>query len=81
MKTAVAKSTWVAAAAAVGLALLVIAVVIGLWRQLGDVEISTAGWLAMAVGALATLALGIGLMALVFISNRRGFDEPDRGGR
>jgi hypothetical protein len=23
-----------------------------------------------------TLALGIGLMALVFISNRRGFDEP-----
>ena len=75
MKTAVAKSTWVAAAAAVGLALLVIAVVIGLWRQLGDVEISTAGWLAMAVGALATLALGIGLMALVFISNRRGYDD------
>jgi hypothetical protein len=30
---------------------------------------------------LATLALGIGLMALVFISSRRGFDEPGGGGR
>ena len=31
--------------------------------------------------AVVTLALGIGLMALVFISNRRGFDEPDGSGR
>ena len=28
--------------------------------------------------ALATLALGVGLMALVFISNRRGYDEIGR---
>jgi hypothetical protein len=38
---------------------------------------STAGWVAMALGIVATLALGVGLMALVFISNRRGYDEPD----
>jgi len=32
------------------------------------------------LGVLATLALGIGLMTLVFISNRRGYDEPPREG-
>jgi hypothetical protein len=53
----------------------VIAVVTALWREVGDVEISTAGWVAMALGALVTLALGIGLMTLVFISSRRGFDD------
>lgn len=62
-----------------GIAVVVVvaiaAVVAGLWAQVGDSEISAAGWLAMALGIVATLALGIGLMALVFISNRRGYDE------
>jgi hypothetical protein len=49
-----------------------------LWVGLGDIEIGVGGWVAMVLGVLATLALGIGLMALVFISNRRGYDEPDR---
>ena len=31
----------------------------------------------MVLGVLVTLALGIGLMALVFISSRRGYDEPE----
>jgi hypothetical protein len=31
------------------------------------------------LGVVVTLALGIGLMALVFISNRRGYDEPGGG--
>ena len=34
--------------------------------------------LNLVLGVLATLALGIGLMALVFISNRRGYDDPPR---
>ena len=70
-----AKSTWIAAALITAAAVAIIAVVIALWRELGDVEISLAGWLAMGFGALATLGLGIGLMALVFISNRRGYDD------
>jgi len=41
-------------------------------------EISGAGWLAMGLGVVATLALGIGLMALVFISSRHGYDEIGR---
>ena len=43
-----------------------------------DAEISSAGWLAMVLGVIVTLGLGIGLMALVFISNRRGYDEIGR---
>lgn len=45
------------------------------WRSLADVEMSTAGYVAMILGGLATLAVGIGLMALLFWSNRKGFDE------
>ncbi len=71
-----AKSAWIAALAAVMAVAGVIAVVTGLWRTVGDAEISAAGWVAMALGVLVTLALGIGLMALVFISSRRGYDEP-----
>jgi hypothetical protein len=42
---------------------------------------SAGGWAALVLGVVVTLALGIGLMALVFISNRRGFDEPGGSGR
>jgi hypothetical protein len=53
----------------------VIVAIARLWSGIGDSEISPAGWLAMALGIILTLGLGIGLMALVFISSRRGYDE------
>ncbi len=37
-------------------------------------SISTTGYLAMGFGVVCTLALGIGLMALIFYSNRSGRD-------
>lgn len=40
----------------------------------GGQPMSTGGYIAMAFGIIATLALGVGLMALVFYSNRRGHD-------
>jgi hypothetical protein len=56
---------------------LVVAIVVGtLWTGVGNSDISSAGWFAMGLGVVVTLALGIGLMALVFISSRRGYDEP-----
>jgi hypothetical protein len=65
-----------AAVAVAAVAVAAVAVVIGMfWRQLGASEISTAGWLALVFGALATLALGVGLMALMFISSRQGYDD------
>ncbi|HEX3520635.1 MAG TPA: hypothetical protein VHT52_00930 [Stellaceae bacterium] len=69
---------WVATAIA-GAVVLVIGVFIAVqWTGIGDSEISGAGWLAMGLGVVITLALGIGLMALVFISSRRGYDEIGR---
>ena len=73
--------TWIAATVAVA-AVLVIAIVIGeFWSGIGDSEISEAGWFAMGLGIFVTLVLGIGLMSLVFISNRRGYDEAGRRDR
>lgn len=67
--------SWAAVVAA-GIVILVIGFLIAtVWTSIGDSEISPAGWLAMGLGILLTLALGIGLMALVFLSNRRGYDE------
>jgi hypothetical protein len=54
------------------------AVSLDVWIGLGDVAISWRGRLAMVVGILAMLALGMGLMALVFYSSRRGYDDADR---
>jgi hypothetical protein len=64
----------IAAAVVLGVGL----VVATLWSGIGDSEISGAGWLALVLGVVITLALGIGLMALVFISSRRGYDEVSR---
>ncbi len=74
------KSTfsWVAAAVACAVVLVLGFLIAALWTGLGNSEISGAGWLAMGLGVVVTLALGIGLMALVFISNRRGYDEIGR---
>ena len=74
------KSTfsWVAAAVACAVVVVLGFVIAALWIGIGDSDISTAGWLAMGLGVIVTLALGIGLMALVFISSRRGYDEIGR---
>ena len=45
------------------------------WHELGDVEIGMHGYIALASGAAATLALGIGLMWVVYYSHRSGFDD------
>jgi hypothetical protein len=75
------KSTWIAVAAAVAAVIGLIMLMTSVWSGLGDSGISAAGWVALMLGIVVTLALGIGLMALVFISSRRGFDDPDGSGR
>ena len=82
--TVMSKLGYVVAAA---LAIAAMGVAWQAWQSMADVAIGTAGMLAMIFGALATIALGAGLMALLFISNRRGFDEraggrpPDKDGK
>jgi len=38
-------------------------------------DMSMSGYVAMALGIVATLALGVGLMGLVFYSSRKGHDR------
>lgn len=45
------------------------------WFWLGDAEISGHGIAALTLGVVFSLAVGVGLMALVFVSARRGYDE------
>jgi hypothetical protein len=68
------RATGIAVAIAAAILAVVIVVMASVWSGLGDTGMSAAGWVALVLGVLATLALGIGLMALVFISSRRGFD-------
>lgn len=63
------------ALAAVGFLAVVAALCAYAWVQIGAVEMSWQGWAAMLGGAAATLALGVGLMLLVFHSSRRGYDD------
>jgi hypothetical protein len=68
-------SIWAAVGAAV-IAVAAVAIVIGTyWNGLGASEMSPAGWLALGLGVVVTLALGVGLMSLMFISSRRGYDD------
>jgi hypothetical protein len=49
------------------------------WWSLGAVEIDANGYMAMVLGVLGTMGLGVGLMALVFFSHRYGYDEKAGG--
>ena len=74
-----ARASWIAVIVAVAVVAVVVAVIVGLWSGIGDAGMSITGWIAMILGVLVTLALGVGLMTLMFISNRRGYDDPGAG--
>ena len=71
-------STWIAVALAITILLAVVVVIAEFLNGIGDSEISLAGWFAMGLGIIVTLALGIGLMSLVFFSSRGGYDETSQ---
>jgi len=66
---------WLAITVLLGLLAISIWFAIDIWRSLEGTEISLHGKIAMALGIVVTLLLGAGLMALVFWSNRKGFDR------
>lgn len=49
------------------------------WERLGGEAIPTYGYVAIAGGVLFSLLVGGGLMALVFYSNRHGYDDLGGG--
>ncbi|MGH6889763.1 MAG: hypothetical protein ACREHF_11300 [Rhizomicrobium sp.] len=44
------------------------------WREMAGVGISPAGWIFLGLGAVLTIMVGGGLMALLFYSSRKGKD-------
>jgi flagellar basal body-associated protein FliL len=68
-------ATWVVIA--VLCALLVAACVLGYlgWTST-DNGVPASGYVALVLGVVFSLVVGIGLMALVFYSSRKGYDEP-----
>ena len=45
------------------------------WTSMPGVEMGRSGNMAMIMGVVVSLALGCGLMALLFLSSRRGHDD------
>jgi hypothetical protein len=48
------------------------------WISISGPPLPVAGYVAMALGIGFSLVVGCGLMALLFYSNRHGYDEPYR---
>jgi hypothetical protein len=48
------------------------------WRSIEGPPLPAAGYLAMGFGIFFSIIVGCGLMALVFYSARRGYDEAAR---
>jgi len=46
------------------------------WILGSGAEVTTSGYVSMALGVVLSLAVGFGLMGLVFYSSRSGYDEP-----
>lgn len=46
------------------------------WSLAKGTDVPPSGYVAMALGVLASLGVGFGLMALIFYSSRKGYDEP-----
>lgn len=45
------------------------------WGEIGVAHMSAFGWFALIAGSLITIAVGGGLMALVFYSSRHDYDR------
>ena len=45
------------------------------WNATDDVAMDKNGWIALILGTVFSLVIGCGLMALIFFSSRRGYDD------
>lgn len=73
--TPLSSAGWLALGVLIGFLALSIWYGIYTWGVLGDVQLSTFGWVALIAGSLITIAVGGGLMALIFYSSRHDFDH------
>ena len=48
---------------------------------LGDADVPASGYIAMGFGVILSLAVGVGLMTLLFYSSRKGYDRTSSSDR
>jgi len=60
-----------------GLLALAVRFMFSAWTMT-DARMSGHGWTALVLGVVMSLIVGCGLMALMFFSSRRGYDEPPK---
>ena len=68
---------WLAIAGLLGLLGVALWVAYRQWT-LVDVDLPGWAWMAIGLGVALALLVGGGLMALIFYSSRKGYDEPPR---
>jgi hypothetical protein len=61
-------------AALLGILALSVMFMVSAWTHT-KAQMSVHGWIALTLGVFFSLLIGCGLMALVFYSSRRGYDE------
>jgi len=64
--------TFILALSLIGMLAMAVWGAVYVWSDIGDIEMSTTGILAMIAGIVLSLGLGMGLMFLVFKSERDG---------
>ncbi|MCP5412182.1 MAG: hypothetical protein H6924_08615 [Alphaproteobacteria bacterium] len=52
-----------------------IAYAVHAWQAMDGVQMSVLGWIFLGLGIVITFLVGAGLMALVFYSSRKNFDQ------
>ena len=66
---------WIALAVLVGFLFVSLWYAVKVWTSMSGVHMSGWGWLFLVLGIVVTIALGAGLMALVFYSSRHDYDQ------
>ena len=66
---------WIALIVLAGFLLAAMVYAFHAWGAMAGVGISTAGWVFLTLGVVVTIAVGAGLMGLVFYSSRKNFDQ------
>jgi hypothetical protein len=68
--------SWLLLTALMSLLVATLVIVYLGWTSAKDANVPTSAYVAMALGVTISLIVGFGLMALVFYSSRKGYDEP-----
>jgi cytoskeletal protein RodZ len=74
-KNKLSAAGWVALAVLLGFFAVSLWYAVNVWTAMAGVQMSGFGWTFLVLGVVVTIALGAGLMALVFYSARHDMDR------